>query len=186
MGSIYKFGSAADGPSRFDYPNVWAIESTTGADRLIVAPRSGQVDRIIEFLRVMTAPFWILYVLTVARGQSPEARYQSAEPLDREATEAFFIRYRSFFENDARHNIWLKSATTTDLLVYDKHNVIYAYGNLPAFQALLNAGSLQQVDKVTFPSPHTHNYNAEFDDHEQDLMRYVHWTQSPLHESDDL
>ncbi len=84
---------------------------------------------MLDLLEVSPEPFCILYVLTIPRSEERPGRYESA-PVSREEARQFLSRFREFFENDARHHIWIKSIDGPDLLVYDKHNVIYAYGPL--------------------------------------------------------
>jgi hypothetical protein len=140
---------------------------------------------MIDLLRVMPEPFWILYVLTVPRGGSQDGRYQSANALLRQQAQEFLIRFDQFLENDGRHHVWVKAVSGSDLLIYDKHNVIYAYGRLAEFEAVLSDRGLTKVEAVRFPSPHTHKYNASFDQDERDVLRYWNWKQSPLQDSDE-
>jgi hypothetical protein len=69
--------------------------------------------------------------------------------------------------------------------VYDKHNVVYAYGNLPAFEEVLSHRGMKKVDEIRFPLPHIHNYNSEFDEEERNLLHYWEWKQYPLRDSDE-
>lgn len=185
MTSNFKFGWKPEKPQRYEYANVWSREKTKGPERLVIAPSSDQVSVMIELSHMMTEPFGFLYILTVPRGQGEAARYQSAEPIGRKQGEEFLARFRRFFEGDGRHHLWLKSVSGSDLLVYDKHNVIYAYGQLPAFEQVLRRREMEKVDEICFPSPHIHNYNAEFDEDERDLLHYWEWTQFSLRDSDE-
>jgi len=185
MGAAYKFGWIPDEERAYECAHVWSREKTTGPERLVIAPRARQVDLILEFLRVMPEPFWILYELKVPRGKGEPGRYQSAEPLNRREAEAFLRRFEAFFENDGRHDIWIASTTTSDLLVYDSHNVIYAYVQMPELEGLLSQRGLTKVNRVSFPVPHSHKYNQEFDDEQQEVLKYLTWKVSPLQESDD-
>jgi hypothetical protein len=64
------------------------------------------------------------------------------------------------------------------------HNVIYAYGRMTELEHVLSRRGLARVEKIEFPSPHTHNYHPIFDDDERDLLAYWEWEQSPLKNSD--
>jgi hypothetical protein len=185
MTSPFKFGWNPEEPQSYVYPNVWSQEKTTGPDRLVIAPSLDHISLMIELSQVMTEPFGFLYVLTVPRGQGTAARYQCPEPVIRQDSIEFLFRFKQFFEGDGRHQIWLKSVSSSDQLVYDKHNVIYAYGQLPAFAEILSQRGMEKVNMVRFPIPHIHNYNLEFDEDERDLLRYWEWKQFPLHDSDD-
>jgi hypothetical protein len=69
-------------------------------------------------------------------------------------------------------------------VVYDNHNLLYAYGPLEPFEAILRKNSLQEAPEVTLPEPHVHHYNAEFDGLVADLMSYWPWKRFSLQESD--
>jgi hypothetical protein len=183
----FKFGTVQDerdtNVKRFFFPNLWNIEKTLGPDRLIIAPASGHIDLIIELSRILPEPFGILYVLAVPRGGNDEGRYQSSAPASRAVMEAFLNNFRDFFENDARHHIWIASLPSNDTLVYDNHNVIYAYGELEKFKRILLNKGLTQGD-VSFPVPHVHSYNQKFDVEETRVLSYAEWRKFPLEESD--
>jgi hypothetical protein len=75
--------------------------------------------------------------------------------------------------------------STSDLLVYDRHNVIYAYGQLAAYEKILVQRGLKRADVVAFPVPHVHNYNAVYDSEQNAILRYWQWNESPLQEQDE-
>jgi hypothetical protein len=181
----FKFGWKPEEPQQYEYSNVWSREKTTGPERLVIAPSSDHISLMIELSRIMTEPFGFLYVLTVPRGQGEAGRYQNAEPIGRLQAEGFLSRFKQFFENDGRHNLWLASVSNSDLLVYDKHNVIYAYGQLPCFEKVLSKRGMEKVDEIHTPSPHIHEYNPEFDEDELDVLHYWEWKQFPLREIGD-
>lgn len=167
------------------YPNVWEVEQTTGPQRLVIAPSGNHIDLLIELTRQLPEPFGVLYVLVVPRGGSGEpGRYQSAQPCDRKELERFLRRFQKLLESDARQHLWLLSLPSQAQLIYDNHNVIYAYGPLDAFKRVLTAKGLTE-GQVQFPSPHAHNYNAEFDEDERQIMSYWEWIYFPLAEGDD-
>ena len=183
--TIYKFGWIPKEECRYEYANAFAVERTSGPERLIIAPSSNHLSIMIDLLQVMNEPFWILYILTVPRGGSEAGRYQSADPLFPQQAEEFLVRFGQFLENDGRHHVWVKSVSGSDLLVYDKHNVLYAYGQLAKFEAVLSNRGLEKVESIQFPSPHTHQYNASFDQDERDVVRYWKWKLSQLQDSDE-
>jgi len=71
------------------------------------------------------------------------------------------------------------------MLVYDRHNVIYAYGPVERFIATLELEGLTESKEVRFPNPHAHNYHAEFDSHETAILKNEQWTLSPLRPGDE-
>ncbi len=85
---------------------------------------------MIRLLEAMSGPFWLLYVLVVNRDDSELGRYQCSEPQTQEDVEAFLKDFQAFLEKDGRHHLWIASASSSEMLIYDRHNVIYAYGSL--------------------------------------------------------
>lgn len=184
METAYKF-TLPEEEHRYEYPNIFAFEQTSGPGRLVIAPSANHVPILIDLLQLMPEPLGILYVLTVPRGGSEPGRYQSATPLSKQQAVEFLEHFREYLENDGRHHIWVASMSSADLLVYDHHDVIYAYGALTEYENVLAGRGLENVESVRFPSPHTHNYHAVFDQAERDLLRYWHWARSPLREEDE-
>ncbi len=133
----------------------------------------------------MNDPYGLLYVLHTPRGGAAEAgRYQSPEPINRDQLTSFLHRFGSLLEGDGRHHFWISAVDGSSLLVYDNHDVLYAYGPLADFEAILHDNGLKEVQEVLFPVPHLHRYNAEFDGLVDDLMHYWPWKRFPLLESD--
>jgi hypothetical protein len=174
-----------DDELRHEYPNVWAVEKTTGPDRLVIAPASGHVHLLKALFSVLQGPFWILYVLLVSRKDNLPGRYQCPGPVSREECESFLVQYREYFEGDGRHHIWVGAEYGAGLLIYDHHNVIYAYGPLEEFKVVLRASGLTQTDHVRFPVPHTHHYHSHFDEQEERILKHWEWRRSELQSGDD-
>jgi hypothetical protein len=185
--SPFKFGSidASGEEHPFEYSSLWAKEKTTGPDRLIITTSSSYIDLLLELSEVMQGPFGVLYVLLTSRTENNRGRYQSPDPASEEELKSFLSRFRTFLECDARHHLWIGASDNSSLLVYDNHNVVYAYGPLPAFEKALTARGLQETDEIRFPAPHTHRYNQEFDSDEQAVIDYWAWKQYPLEDQDE-
>ena len=181
----FKFGTRqGENQVPFSYPNVWEQGHTTGPDRLLIAPASGHVALLRKLADVLPEPFGILYVLVVPRGGGEPGRYQSLYPCSRAEVDAFLTRFEAFFERDGRHHVWLLSLPASATLVYDNHNVRYAYGPLDEFKPILERAGLREGE-IRFPDPHSHNYHAEFDGEEAAVMAYDEWRHFPLKEQDD-
>lgn len=186
MTEPYKLGTLVGSdfvPHRFS--NTWDIEPTTGPDRIVVGPSSRHVELMIRLAKELPEPFGILYVLLVSRNEHEPARYQSPYPCQRDEMEAFLENFREFLERDGRHHIWVMSLPESSTLVYDQHNIIYAYGPLKQFREVLQKEGLER-GAVSLPCPHSHNYNPQFDQDEQRLFDHWNWLKSPLMEGDDL
>lgn len=132
----------------------------------------------------MPEPFFLLYVLVVSRTDDEVGRYQS-EPLDRHALQSFLKDREAFLENDARHNLWIRSAADGSMLVYDRHNVTYAYGDSERWRTKLDREGLTEVSQVRFPDPHSHHYHSEFDQEERRTLQERPWMLSPLRPGDE-
>lgn len=189
MNSPYRFGHVTPaGEDRpFVYSNVWAVEKTNGgSERLIIAPKRDHVALIRKLCELMSPPFWVLYVLLLSRtGIHRAGRYQNPQPLTRKQLAAFLERFRNYLERDARHHVWIAEADGSSLLVYDQHNVIYAYGSLEEFKRLLRETGFAEAPEVRLPVPHSHRYNSEYDSEERALIDYFQWKLTPLQEDDD-
>jgi len=183
--TAFKFGSVLPSGEVVEhrYSSCWEVEKTTGPERLVIAPTSGYIPLLVDLMRRLPEPFGILYVLTVSRCDQEVGRYQSPYPTDREETAGFLKTYREYFERDGRHHVWVMSLPAEATLVYDNHNVIYAYGPLADFQTSLEVSGLERGD-VRFPVPHHHLYNAEFDGYERSIIKHWDWVTFPLQPGD--
>jgi hypothetical protein len=170
----------------FEYSDVWSLGKTSGPDRLVIAASKSQIDLMVELCSLVPEPYFVLYVLVVPRSDSSPGRYQSPDPLSRADLSVFANRFREYFECDGRHDLWIGAPDHAFLLVYDRHNVIYAYGPLDVVEERLRLRGIREVTDVAFPDPHAHNYNSEFDADEASILEYMHWKFSPLRGNDGL
>lgn len=182
---LIKFSSLFEDVEPYRYPNLWQIEQTTGPQRIVLAPATDQIDLLVELTRQLPEPFGVLYVLTVPRkGEHEPGRYQSEQPCSRSELEAFLDRFRDYFEQDGRHNLWVFSLPSRAQIIYDNHNVLYGYGPLESFASVAQSRGMTNGE-VRFPSPHAHHYHAEFDADERAILGYWEWKYFPLQESDE-
>jgi hypothetical protein len=166
------------------YQNTFCRETTTnGSVRLRIGPRERHVEVILRLAADLGEPFKVLYVLHTPRGGSTPGRYESPA-LDHAAVLEFFRRFGEFFAKDARHDVWLYSRPDDATLVWDRHDLLYAYGPLEKFVKLLEATGYRLAQAVPIPSPHTHNYHAEWDSSERELAA-LGWRATPLRPSDE-
>jgi hypothetical protein len=185
MSDLYKFGWLPGGQSeeRYVYPNVWAIEKTTGSDRLVIAPRDHYIRLLLLLAKCLEQPYFVLYVLTVPRGGGEAGRYESKVSFGFDELEYFLYEYSELLEHDSRNSLWIQSRS--GLLVYDLHNVIYAYGALEEFKNTLESNGLHEAGEVRFPSPHVHRYHFQFDDDQAHILRDNEWIHTPLRPGDE-
>ena len=182
----YKFGSLQGADKiQHKYGDVFRHEVYPGWSRVTIAPDARQIALMLEIARQWNGPYGILYVLLLSRpGCHTPARYQSPEPCSFQDLERFARTFEDYFEGDGRHHLWFIDVPTSSRLVYDNHNLIYAYGNDDDVIALLNSKGLSAGDP-NIPCGHFHNYNPEFDRSEDDIMAYFDWKEFPLQEEHD-
>jgi hypothetical protein len=150
-----------------EHPRSFALEKTVGPARLRVGVQRDSLEPVDLLLPLLREPLLLLYVLHTPRGGSPSGRYQSG-PLTQKAVASFLESHRSYLTRDGRHDLWIASREGSQL-VWDRHDLLYAYGPLERFEAtLLSVG--YQPGPVDVPSPHRHSYHSEFDGEEEALL----------------
>jgi len=169
-----------------DYGNLFFEESCGPTTRLVIGPTAGWVDLLIELSAELSGkPWWILYVLLVPRlGNREPGRYQSPPFETHSELSAFLAAFRGYFEGDGRHHVWIGSAARDGTLVYDQHNVLFAYGPIERFKSILRSRGYDEQE-FWFPAPHTHHYHEEDDAEEERLMGELEWAWFPLQPGDE-
>ena len=183
--TIIKLGTIRDNEDiAHVYPDIWEREQTTGPDRLVIAPSANHTHYLSQLAELWSSDFWILYVLLVSRGDNETGRYESPVALSFDELRSFLDEFAVYFNTDGRHHVWIGSTTNEGLLVYDHHNVIYAYGELDVYEEFLRRNGFHQ-SAVSFPVPHSHYYNEENDEDENRIFDRFNWRYSPLQEDDE-
>lgn len=184
--SLVKLGSIApDGTETpFRYANVYDLQRTTGPLRLVIAPEANHTGLLLALASCWHGPYGLLYVLLVSRTARLPGRYESPGVLSQPELVSFFAEHAAFLETDGRHAFWVDSPEGEGTLVYDQHNVLYAYGPIEAYETILLEQGFTRAP-VRFPSPHTHHYHPENDASEERLLGQWEWRYSPLQEDDD-
>jgi hypothetical protein len=168
-----------------DYGNIFFRQPMSSGERLVIGPSSGHVDVILDLARKWrTQEFYILYVLLVSRTGAESGRYQSPLIESFEDLQVLFHTYEAFFESDGRHHIWVGSPTNDGLLIYDQHNVLFAYGDLSRYEEILTSRGYSRRE-FWFPSPHSHSYEPTNDQQEEQLLRHFPWQRTPLQVGDE-
>lgn len=156
--------------------------------RLKVTTDGSYVDLMIGLASVLPEPFGLLYVLVVPRQEQEPGRYRGPI-MTRTQIEFFLRRYQEAFERDARHHLWLAAidddGQPRGIIVYDLHNVLFAYGPLGAFAAHLEGEGFPRVEEIEMPFPHTHHYNERYDPEVEAILAAYAWERSPLTEQDE-
>jgi hypothetical protein len=157
-------------------------EATSTGSRLVIACSTAPLAVVDRLLTLMDEPFLLLWVLHVPRTSVIAGRYQSP-PLSTIQVERLLSQFGRFFQEDARSDIWLHTQQPATL-VYERHDLIYAYGPLVRFAALLESSGFGR-GKISIPDPHAHNYHPEFDEDEASLAAALEWRYSPLQAGDE-
>lgn len=180
---LFKLGSISGeeiAPVR--YTNTFGFERTRGVDRLRISAEEAPLSLLWKLAFQLTPPFFVLYVLHTSRCGHQLGRYQS--PLQQfEAVNAFMAEFCSYLTDDGRHDLWLHSPGSNATLVWDRHDLIYAYGPLNQFLAVLE-DSHSEGNVAGPPDPHVHVYHPRYDESERKILKHFAWHHSPLTESE--
>jgi len=169
----------------FIHPDAFARESTSGPERLRIGGGNDSPRLLGTLASLLSEPLWLLVVLRVANsdtGPGP-GRYE-AVPRTYPQVLDFLDEYHDLFAYDARADIWIGSTKNPDLLVLDEHDLIYAYGNIGAFEGELEAQRFR-YQYIEIPYPHSHWHHKDLNALEGELCNRLDWNRVlPLQESD--
>lgn len=163
------------------YANVYIRESNIGFERLRIGLADKHVEFMLNMVEILLPDFYLLYVLH-APHMHEAARYQSP-PLQREDVQSFLAHFHEFLTEDARHDLWLFSKADNATLVWDRHDLLYAYGPLQQFERVLQTWGVAKGDPQV-PVPHSHPYYPEYDEQEKEVVGCFDWIVSPLRPED--
>lgn len=181
----YKLGAIiANSDNAHIYENRFTIEQTTEAqERLCISAAADHSELLLALAEELDGPFYLLYLLHTPRGPHQAARYQSP-PLEWAEVRRFLREFQPFLSQDGRHDLWLHAAGDDATVVWDRHNLLYAYGPLPHFEMLLEQRRFA-AGPIDIPVPHAHHYYPAFDADEERILRFFDWQPSPLEEGDE-
>jgi hypothetical protein len=169
--------------TRFEYGYTFGREIVGGETRLKIGFDSAQDACVRELASGLLGPFQLLYVLHKTRTRTELGRYESPV-VSIAQMHQFLLRFGPFLAQDARHDFWLRSHDDDATIVLDRHNVIYAYGPLKAFEAVLLSIGAHSHRLPRIPDPHVHYYHDEWDDSEREVLAALSWIRKPLRDSD--
>lgn len=169
----------------FSYGDLYFREPLSRGERLTIGPSASHVDLMLALAcNWPTQQFYILYVLLVSHSGALPGRYQSPLIESFEDLQVFFCNFERFLESDGRHHIWIGSPANDGTLVYDQHNVIFAYGDLDHYESMLRERRFRE-QAFSFPAPHCHNYPPSHVTSEEELLSHFDWHYSPLQQGDE-
>jgi len=168
-----------------DYGDIFFRQPMSTGERLVIGPSREHVKIMLSLAQSWpTQEFYVLYVLLASHSGADTGRYESPLLESFKELDAFFHTYKSFFESDGRHHIWIGSATNEGLIIFDQHNVIFAYGDLTRYEHTLIDYGLSQHE-FWFPSPHGHGFPPANVHLEEKVLRHFSWRYSPLQDGDE-
>ncbi|QIF01789.1 hypothetical protein [Roseimicrobium sp. ORNL1] len=172
------------GEAAFSYGDCFFQEPLSSGSRLTIGPATSHVDLLMALAATWeTQEYYILYVLIIPNDGIEMGRYQSPLIESLEDLQIFLATYEQFLESDGRHHIWVASAHGEGQLIYDRHNIIYAYGDLPQYEAVLRERGFSERE-VRIPSPHAHHYPTD-PKVLKALLAHFPWHLSPLRPEDE-
>lgn len=167
-----------------DCPATFAKHTLkSGAERLTIGLPRNATSTFRRLTEVMSEPFFVLYILHTPRGEGEPGRYQSEEISSAQLVK-FLERFEGFLSGDARHDVWVRSISNGDQIVWDRHNAIFAYGDPAKFiRRLGELGFTAQEPPVL--GDHLHHYRQEFDAEAAAMLATINWHRTPLRPEDE-
>ena len=169
------------------FPNerIFEMETYPEWSRVKAAIPREQIPQILQIARAWKeTSFGILYVLKSPRLDHEPARYQSASPCDFEELRVFLFSFQNYFEQDARHELWVIGISSGKQVVYDEHNLLYIYGMDEECKKLFAREGLAE-GAISIPAAHSHNFHSELDSFEDKIFKYWEWVKYPLEPADE-
>ena len=174
---------AGDEWREHSYAPLFKRASARDVEWLVLGVPHGDPLVLEKLLDCLEEPYFLLYVLHTPRGEAEPGRYQSPS-LDRAKTKDFLHRFSGLLSNDARQDFWIHSPSSHGTLVWDRHNLIHAYGPLECYEQELRALGFSE-GAVEIPVPHAHHYRDEFDAEARNLIGAFDWRRAPLQPQDE-
>gem|GEM_PF-602993 len=163
----------------FDFGNIYERER----NRVKIGVSHDQVDLLLKLVDELEPPYFLLYVLVVSRLNNQLGRYQSPALDSKQELQDFLIEFKEYLETDGRHQLWIGTTSNSGQLVYDKHNLLFAYGPIEKYRFVLDQlGFKEQAFSIDFP--HYHNYHEENDKFEEAILDFYNWKFFPLQDND--
>lgn len=165
-------------------PAVFACETLASGARCI---KAGVPDSdggiVLALAQCLEEPFFLLYVLHTPRGEAEPGRYQSPG-LSFAGIQAFFEEFRPFLSGDGRFDLWLHSPGSQATIVWDRHDMLHAYGPIESYVATLDVEGFIEGELPAL-GQHVHHYRAELDEYARALLSRYPWRYSPLRAEDE-
>ena len=161
---------------------VFRLPPAKAPGQRIVAGVPGP-EVFLRLSRCLEEPLYLLYVLHTSRGEADVGRYQSPELSLREV-ESFIGEFEPFLSADGRFDLWAYSPAQGATVVWDRHNLLHAYGPLERYAKELELLGFAPGEPEV-PAPHTHHYHSEMDAFAKRATERFAWLHSPLRVEDE-
>lgn len=164
-------------------PHFNRAPTASGDEVLVVGVPGGDTVVALNLLECIGSTFVLLYVLYNPLGEADEGRYQSPE-VTLDTVRTFITRFALLLAKDARHDFWIISTDGSAKIVWERFNLIFAYGPLSRFEASLRTLGFTE-GRLTMPDKRERHFHSELKPIASELMSAFEWRYSPLQEDDD-
>jgi hypothetical protein len=161
------------------HPPTFAREQ----NRIVAGVPRGEPEVFARLLTSLEPPYFVMYVLHTPRGEGRAGRYQSPSLAASQVWE-FIGKFKGLLSQDARFDIWGHAPSENGTVVWDRHNLLYAYGPVETFVRELRALGFSS-GAPSIPIPHSHSYHPELDVDARDLLASFEWSWSELRPEDE-
>ena len=131
----------------------------------------------------LAPPLIILHLLHTPRGEGEAGRYHS-DNMSQQNVREFIRQLGGLLKAGGRCDLWVHSLTEQATVVWDRHNLIHAYGRLDRYCEQLR-GLGFRTGQPSIPHPHMHHYRNECDEQARALLAGREWRFSPLQPGDE-
>lgn len=182
---MYKLShQAGDVWVEHSHPATFKTETMSGgSERLVAGAPAGDPTTFQRLVESIEPPYFVLYVLHTPRGEGDAGRYQSPS-LSLSEVQSFLTQYSAFLAGDSRFDLWVHSPSENATVIWDRHNLVYAYGPVERYASTLRGLGFQEgAPNVSFP--HQHHYRSEFDSDAAGVLKTFEWRYSALQPEDE-
>ncbi len=159
------------------YKDCFVKQSISGVNRILIANNGSSIDLLSNLLVFYPEPYRLAYLLVTPPEGFQPMKYE-VEGLSASQVIQFLNQYRAFLEGDARHHIWIHSASG-GTLICDEHDWIYSYGSQDQVEGfLLERGFQTEMPEIPFP--HLHNESSANDSVMKQLLNHFDWKAQPV------
>ncbi len=159
------------------YKDCFVKQSISGVNRILMANQGSSIDLLNHLLVFYPEPYRLAYLLVTPPEGFQPMKYE-VEGLSATQVKQFLNQYRAFLEGDARHHIWIHSASG-GTLICDEHDWIYAYGSQEQIEThLVSQGFESEMPEIPFP--HLHNESSSNDAVMRELLAHFEWKAQPV------